>query len=182
MAWNPSPNPGGQNRRLIRETLAEWLTAQHILGLQRVWAAPQGPNRVDWEAAAVGTSEARCQAVIVVPRAREGRVAGTGPVNRGGKLARYDVELELYYLGALPGEWAAAVDDFERIVDALKDALRGPGRDLGRPDVVLQVGEWPEEDSISDEINDPTNIEGGTYITGTIFFTASQYLQQQTQE
>ena len=179
--WNPSPNPGGQNRRLMREALSGWIEAQHILGLQRVWESPRGYTRVDWEAVAVGVSEARCQGIVNIPRARESRVAGTGPVDRGGKAAHYDVELELHYLSAQPRDWPAAIVDFERIVDAIKDALRGPGRDLGRPDVVLQVGEWPATDSITDQVDDPIDIEGGTYITATIYFTASQYMQQQTQ-
>lgn len=179
MAWTPPPNPGGQNRDLIRTAVAEWCEAQHILGLQRVWAYPQGPDRVDWEAEAIGTSEARCQAVVNVPRVSESRIAGTGPTDPGGKTAHYDIELELHYLSALPDEWEAAARDFGRIVDAIKDALRARGRDLGRPDVILQAGEWPRENSISDDVDDPVNVDGGTYVTGTVYFTVSQYMQRQ---
>lgn len=179
MSWYPSPNPGGQNRRLVREAVAEWITAQHVGGLQRVWSAAQGPDRVDWEAVAVGTGDPRCQATVTIPRVSESRTAGTGPTNPGGKTAHYDVELELQYLSALPMEWADAIDDFDRIVDAVKDCVRARGRDLGRPDVILQAGEWPKDGSITDEVDEPVNIDGGIYITGTVYFTVSQYMQAQ---
>jgi hypothetical protein len=175
----PSPNPGGQNRKLVRTALAEWLTAQRIRGLQAVWAAVQGPDRVDWEAVAVGVSGPRCQALIRIPRATEAREALTGPGNFGGKMVHYETELELHYLSGLPDDWEAAQDDYDRIVDALKDCLRGAGRDLARPEVVLQVGEYPREASITDDHDDPIDSDGGIYITGTLSFTVSQYLQQQ---
>lgn len=179
MAWTPSPNPGGRNRELVAKALGEWIMAQHIGGLSAIQLVPIGPDRVDWEAEAIGTPGPRCQGIVLLPRASEDRVASTGPDNFGGKLAHYEVELELHYLSGEPKDWQAALFDFYRIVDALKDCLRGNGRDLARPDVILQVGEHPREQSISDEIDDPISAEGGIYITGTISFTVSQYMQQQ---
>lgn len=177
--WTPSPNPGGRNRELVSVALAEWMAAQHIGGLQAVQPTPRGPARVDWEEYAVGVGGPRCQVVLSIPRASEARVAGVGPTNAGGKLAHYEVTAEVYYLGGEPVNWQAAVFDFYRIVDALKDCLRGSGRDLQRPDVILQVGEWPREVSISDELDEPIDAEGGVYITGRLFFQVSQYMQQQ---
>lgn len=179
MTSTPSPNPGGRNRQLVATALSEWLMAQHIRGLNAVQPTPRGPDRVDWEEDAIGTGGPRCQAVISIPSARENREASTGPDNFGGKMAHYDIELELYYLGGEPVDWQAAQFDFWRIVDALKDCLRGNGRDLGRPEVILQAGEWPREDSITDEIDDPISGDGGIYITGTLSFIVSQYMQQQ---
>lgn len=177
--WSPSPNPGGRNRELVALALSEWFMAQHIMGLNVVQPVPIGPDRVDWEADAIGTDGPRCAGVINLPRVSEDRVASTGPDNFGGKMAHYSVDLELHYLSGEPDNWQAAQFDFWRIVDALKDCLRGNGRDTGRPDVVLQVGEYPREDSITDEIDEPVSGDGGIYITGTISFTASQYMQQQ---
>lgn len=176
--WTPSPNPGGRNRELVATALSEWIMGQHIGGLQAVQTTPRGPDRVDWEEYAVGEGGPRCQAVVLIPRTRESREAGSGPTGRGGKMAHYETELEIHYLGG-DLDWQAAVFDMWRIVDALKDCLRGNGRDMGRPDVILQVGEYPREDSITDEIDDPIDAEGGVYITGTISFTVSQYMQQQ---
>jgi hypothetical protein len=179
MAWIPSPNPGGRNRELIIRAVAEWIMAQHVLGLDAVQCTPRGTDRVDWEADAVGTSGPRCVGILLVPRVSEDRVAGTGPVNPGGKLAHYETELELHYLSGEPDDWEAATFDFYRIVDALKDCLRGSGRDANRPDVVLQLGEYPREGSITDDLDDPVSADGGIYCTGTVSFTVSQYMQAQ---
>jgi hypothetical protein len=179
MAWTPSPNPGGRNRELVATALGEWFMAQHIGGLQAVQLVPIGPDRVDWEAVAIGESGPRCQGIILIPSVTEERAASTGPDNFGGKLAHYETELELHYLSGNPDNWQAAVFDFWRIVDALKDCLRGAGRDIARPDVILQVGEYPREQSISDQIEDPISADGGIYITGTLSFIVSQYMQQQ---
>ncbi len=179
MAWNPSPNPGGRNRELIRTAVAEWVTAQRIQGISDVYRTPRGPDGVDWEAAASGTTGPRCIVVVRIPRVSEDRVAGTGPTNPGGKLAHYETELEIHYQGDDPDGWEAAVIDVDRVVDRLKDCLRGNGRDAGRPDVVLQMGEFPREGSISDEIDDPVSVDGGIYVTGAVSFTVSQYMQAQ---
>lgn len=177
--WHPSPNPGGRNRELVATALSEWFMAQHIGGLNAVQPVPIGPDRVAWEDEGNGTPGPRCQAVIVIPRASEDRVAGTGPDNFGGKMAHYSVELELYYLSGEPNNWREATFDCWRIVDALKDCLRGSGRDIARPDVVLQVGEFPREQSIEDEMDDPISVDGSILFTGMIKFTVSQYMQQQ---
>lgn len=179
MAWTPSPNPGGRNRELVATALAEWIMSQHIGGLQAVQLTPRGPARVDWEESALGTPGPRCQAIVTVPRVRWSRVALTGPNNFGGRMAHYDVELELHYLSGEPKDWQAATFDFWRIVDRLKDCLSAAGRDLARPDVILQAGEYPQEDAVTDEIDDPIDADGGIYITGMISFTVSQYMQQQ---
>lgn len=177
--WYPSPNPGGRNRELVATALGEWFMAQHIAGLNAVQPVPIGPDRVAWEDEAIGLPGPRCQAILLLPRVTEDRVAGVGPTNSGGKMAHYEAELELHYLSGEPDNWQTAQFDFWRIVDALKDCLRGSGRDAGRPDVILQVGEFPREQSVSDDLDDPISGEGGIYITGTISFTVSQYMQQQ---
>jgi hypothetical protein len=67
--------------------------------------------------------------------------------------------------------------DYDRIVDALIDSIRGVGRDLGEPELVLQVGEWPAAAGIIDEHEDPFETDGSAIErAGTISFTLSQYL------
>lgn len=177
--WYPAPNPGGRNRELVATAVGEWIMAQHIGGLDTVNLVPIGPDRVAWEEQAIGTSGPRCQAVVTIPRVSEDRAASTGPDNFGGKLAHYETELELHYLSGEPQDWQAATFDFWRVLDALRDCLRGAGRDLSRPDVILQVGEYPREGSITDSVDDPIEAFGSIYITGTLSFTVSQYMQQQ---
>lgn len=178
--WHPAPNPGGQHTKAVRQAVAQWVTAQAVPGVQKVWAAIQGPDRIDWEAEGLATSGPRCQIVVLVGRITEERVATTGPTNFGGKLRHYPIVLEIHFNSALPDEWEAAQDAYDAIVDRLKECASGPGRDLGRPDFILQAGEFPGEASMESDAEEPIDMDGGIYITGTVEFTVSQYLQQQT--
>lgn len=175
---HPSPNPGGQNRRLMRNALADWLAAQRIQGL-KVGASAPIPGRVRWEDwTPNGSAQFQAQTFATLPHTDEDRAAYTGPEDPGGKLAHYSVQLPLYHLGNLPDEAAASEDDYDRIVDAIKDCFRGYGRDLNRPDVILQVGEYPRTSSISDDHEEPILVNGGIYRTGVISLVVSQYMQR----
>jgi hypothetical protein len=141
-----SPNPGGQHRRLVRTTIAQWFTAQRIPGVDHVYrAAP--PAGADWyfENFRRGQADYSCLLAVVLPEDSDDFVAFTGPTSPGGFAIHYRVELHVRHRSWTPGEqdWADDEDDYDRIYDALKDCLRASGRDFGRPDVVLQAGVWP---------------------------------------
>jgi hypothetical protein len=122
-----------------------------------------------------------CQVVILIPNVSEGRGAWTGPDDPGGKQAHYDVELRVFHRAYELGdqEGMDAEDDHDRIIDALKDCVRGKGRDLGRPDVILTAGEYPKEANITSEHDDPWINAGVVERWSRIFFTVSQYMQRQ---
>lgn len=176
MSLPPSPNPGGQNRRLARNAIADWLTASTIPGLTAAASRPVG-EVIDW-GETPDRPDGAAQVFVVIPREREERVAGVGPTNRGGKMMHFDVELDLWHVWH-ENDAADSEDDYDRIVDAIKDALRGVGRDLGRPEVVLQIGEWPRETSIDGEHDEPVWSDGAILRHGTLSFVYSQYMQQQ---
>lgn len=168
-----SPNPGGQNRRLVRTAIANWFTAQHILGLDHVYRSK--PPEVTFTEYVTGTSQYRCQAYVKLPTDEEQRYVLTGPVLPTGKLIHYVAELEVwhrvYEISEL--DWADAEDDYDRIIDAVKDCLRGGGRQIGRPDVVFSVGEY--RTGIVTEHSEPELLDGGTaQRNGTIRFEVTQ--------
>lgn len=178
--WVPSPNPGGENRRLLRTTLQGWIEAQRIPGIERIYRTPVLSQK--YEFGLTGSTQYGCVVGIEVPRVVEGRTAYAGPDNPGGKDLRSSVVLNIKH-GAygLSGDedWERAQDDLDRIIDALKGALRGKGRDLGRPDVYTAVGEYPRESSIEDELFEPAvDVESGSREQyANINFTAIQYLE-----
>lgn len=176
--WYPSPNPGGQNRKLVRYAIAEWIEAQRIQGLDTVHRTDPGPDKIQWDDAALSTGDYHAQLTVALPSDDEDRLAYTGPTDPGGKLVHYSVELGLYHLGGEPDSWLESEDDYDRIVERLKDAVRGRGRDLGRPDVILQVGEYPRTSGISTDHEPAVAVAGagGIFRRGTIRFTVSQYL------
>lgn len=176
--WYPNPNPGGQTRRLVRTSIANWVDAQRIQNVDHVYRSSPAP---EWQfdqyphtglgfAALVG---------VAIPTDSEHREAYTGATDPGGKLYHASAELHV-------GHWTfdpdlaqdddASEDDYDRVIDALKDCLRGRGRDLGRPDVFLAVGEYPRIGGITSQ-NDPPLYDNGSVLrTGTIAFTASLYM------
>lgn len=170
-----SPNPGGQNRRLVRTAVANWLTAQHIQGLDHVYRSR--PPEVSFTEYVTGDSAYRCQAYVVIPEDAEQRLAFTGPVLPTGKLIHYRVQIEfwhrVYEISEL--DWDDAEDDYDRIIDSVKDALRAAGRQLGRPDVVLAAGENRAGIATRHEL--PELLDGGTsQRNGTVAFEVAQYI------
>lgn len=172
-----SPNPAGQHRRLMRNAVADWIRAHNIEGIAHVFAS----HRPEYNADEFPQDrEYECMVRVVLPTESESRAAQTGPLDRGGKDVHYQLELHLLHRGFNPDDWEGSEDDYDRIVEALKDALRGPGRDLGRPLAVFQVGEWPQEGGIVAAHDEPE--DGGATVDrhGVISCTISQYLQPST--
>lgn len=171
------PNPGGQNRRLVRTTIAQWITAQHIRGLDHVYRSE--PPEYLFEMYRTGSLDYSCLAAVCLTEDSEDRVAFTGPTSPGGLLVHYTAQLFIKHRSYTPGEldWADDEDDYDRIYDALKDCLRASGRALGRPDVILQAGEWPRVRGKTGRHDPPVLVEGGACDRwGTLSFTVSQYL------
>ncbi len=139
-------NPAGQHRRLVRTTIAQWFTAQRIPGVDHVYAAVP-PAGVEWPFDLYRRTQADYTTIlgVVLPEDSEDFEAFTGPTSPGGDIAHYSVQLHILHRSWTPGEqdWADDEDDYDRVYDACKDALRASGRALGRPDVVLQAGVWP---------------------------------------
>lgn len=165
-----SANPGGQHRRLIRHTLKNWIDAQSIPGITEV--CPGMRPEIDLD----GTADSFCIVRIELPSTSEGRAAFTGPGDPGGKMLHYDATLHVHHRGVGADQWEESEDDYDRIIDALKDSIRGRGRDLGRPDVVFQVGEYPEHGGVVDRHDEPVEDGGVVDRWGAISFTVSQYL------
>lgn len=172
--WNPSPNPGGNIGRLVRTVLADYLTAAQIPGLLKVWRsfvptfdlesmAPPGPYAV-----------VRMYLGEIV----EKREAFTGPTDPGGKTADCSVTLELCHrsAGVENADWEDAEDDHDRIVGAICDQLHAQGRDLGRPDVILQAADWPNERSLVIERGEPYAVNGIREQITTLAFIVSIYM------
>lgn len=167
-------NPGGQSRRLMRTALAQWLTAQRIQGLDHVYRSV--PPTTALELYRTGVSTYSCQAWIKLPTDKEERLVKTGPVLPTGKIVHYDVELEIWHRSYEPSEqdWADDEDDYDRIYEALKDCLRADGRTAGRPDVIVQIGEFG---GISGHHSEPETVEGGAVDrSGVLAFTVTQVI------
>jgi len=168
-------NPGGQHRRLIRTIIAQWFTAQRIIGLDHVYRSLPP----DWyfELYRRGQADYSCLAAVVIPTDSEDFTAFSGPTSPGGVTIHYPVELHIRHRSYTPGEqdWADDEDDYDRIYDALKDCLRASGRALGRPDVVLQAGVWPRQRGKVGRHTGPVMVAASAVDrAGVLMFTVTQ--------
>lgn len=174
----PSANPGGEHNWLVRTAVRDWIDAQSIPGLSRIFRTLSAAR--DWDEADVDDLGCMALASIHIPRDSESRAALTGPNDPGGKDITYDVELHVVHLS--PNDGNSGEEDaqrsYSRLLDRLKDAMRGAGRDLGRPEVILQAGDWPRDGGLQCRHNEPEHDEesGYTYRSGMLTFVVSQYL------
>lgn len=181
--WIPTPNPGGQNRRLLRNAAADWIEACHIPGVDAIHRSM--PPEIMWEhIARTGGVNYSCQLAIRSPRRTRERLTYTGPEAVDGVLYHADIELAVFHRSYLVGSWdfERDEDDYDRIIDALYDALSGTGRCLGRPDVFLAVGEYPRESGITDVHAEPAVALDGSAIDrwGVLALQASFYPSDQS--
>lgn len=177
----PLNNPAGQNRRAMRHYLVDWISAQRIRGLNLIYASRGAEIRFD--DAPGGSPDFAAMAKVMAFDASEDRAAMSGPVDAGAKIIHYAVTLQVVHRSYNPDDNQSdeGEDDYDRIIDAIKDSLRGVGRDLGRPDNVLQIGEYPRQRNIVDRSDRPILLDGGTtQRSGIISTTITQYLRPNT--
>lgn len=172
----PSANPGGEHNWLIRQAIKEWLDAQHISGIDTVHLTLRPVNDFPDSATSYETGCA-CYIFIDMADDYEDRETLVGPNNPGGKMIVYAVNLHVVHRGFDSDDWEGSQRDYNRVIDAVKDCLRARGRDLGRPDVVLQAADWPRSHNVVHQPSPPVGGDDGTVDReGVISFSVSQYL------
>lgn len=174
----PLPNPGGTTRRVVRDALRDTITSLRIPGVVLIYRSL--PPEWQFEEAVPMGARFAAAIAITVGRVVHIRRANTGPTDPGGKVANHECRLVIEHrgFGVEPSDWEDAEDDHDRIIGALIDALAAAGRDLGRPDVILQAADWPDE-SLSYDTGDPENVNGVRQQVTTMDFITSIYMQRQ---
>jgi hypothetical protein len=175
--WLPLPNPGGSTRMAVRSILQAHLIGAGIPGVSTVLRSL--PLTWDLEEMATGSLFSTGIA-IQVGRVVHRRRADTGPTDPGGKDASHECALVIVHrcYSPEPSDWADAEDDHDRIVGAIIDQLAANGRDLGRPDVILQAADWPDE-SLTYETGEPVWDNGVREQSTIMEFVVSIYMQRQ---
>lgn len=174
--WFPAPNPGGEHRKAMRTTIADWIMSKQILGLDEVLPTMRG--KIEFDQADGNDSAYACKIVVSLDSDVESFGAGTGPDDFGGAQITYAVTLSVYHRQHDGTDWDGGQDDYDRIIDRVKDCFRGRGMDLGRPDFVLSAGAWPEGEALRHDAEEPVQDEEGGPVDrwGTIRLSAIMYL------
>lgn len=161
------------SRAIVRQAIADWLNAVAIDGLDEVKA---GKVQVQAPQIRADGSPYRGLAYVLLGvhgANHEERIAMGGAYS-GVKQIDYAATLMLHQWSA-DNDWITAQLAFDDTIDAVKGRIREGGRTLGRPDDILQAGEWTV--GIDDQSTEPVALNGGTlYVVTEIYFQVTEVI------
>jgi secreted trypsin-like serine protease len=162
------------SRAQVRSNVAQWIADAAITNLNQVFASH--PKRINFEQNATAGQATRAAGMVFIAGETEERIA-VGGANSGWKRIDYDVEFQIY-CHSMQNYSQDAMDDFDAIIDAVKDRVRSGGHRLGQSDgsIIWQAGEGMKQISVT--YSEPkTNDGGATEIWAAVAFEVTQMIQ-----
>jgi hypothetical protein len=126
-------------RAQVRQTLYNFINPPQVDGINQVFTSL--PKRIDFQINALPSQQSRVAAVIFIESETETRVALGGfngadnGIHAGWKRIDYTVVIQLFQ-HSLARTSEEAMDDFDSVIDALKNRLRSD-HTLGDPSGIL---------------------------------------------
>ena len=169
------------SRRVVRENVAKWISEAQITTLNQVFTS--FPKRINFQVNSFPGQNSRAAAVVFIENEQESRLAigGVSPMTenfgegKGWKRVDYGVALQIFH-HSLQRDAENAMDDFDRLIDAVKDRLRAGQHTLGNENS-LEI--WQAaEGAIDVQYSEPLTNEGGATETwAAIRFTVTQMIE-----
>jgi hypothetical protein len=160
------------SRSQVRNAVGNWVAEAGIPNLNQIFVSH--PKRINFQANAAAGQLTRAAGLVFIADESDSRIANGGAYS-GWKRIDYTVQFQIFTHSMHP-HTQDAMDDFDAIIDAVKQKLREGGHRLGLEDgdVIWQAA----EPSISVIYGEPTTNEGGaTEIWAAITFTVTQMIQ-----
>jgi len=160
------------SRAEVRTAVGTWIAGAGIANLNQVFTS--FPKRINFEQNAAPGTATRAAGVVFIQSESESRVA-VGGANDGWKRIDYEVEFQVF-THSMRNYAQEAMDDFDAIIDGIKDRLREGGHRLGMPDgdTIWQAA----EPDISVVYGEPKTNDGGAVETWAgIAFTVTQMIR-----
>lgn len=168
------------SRKVVREKVAEWISTAQINTLNQVFTS--FPKRINFQVNSFPGQNSRAAAVVFIESEQESRLAigGVAPMTedygrgKGWKRVDYQIALQIFH-HSLQREAQDAMDDFDEVIDAVKDRLRAGQHTLGdeNPNEIWQAA----EPNIDVQYGEPiTNEQGSTETWAAIRFTVTQMI------
>jgi len=160
------------SRAQVRAAVGDWVAKSGIPNLNQVFTS--FPKRINFEQNAPVGSFTRAAGVVFIQGEMEERIAIGGAYN-GWKRIDYDVVFQVF-THSMQNRAQDAMDDFDAVIDGIKDKLRGGGHRLGLPDgsIIWQAA----EPGITVQYGEPkTNDGGAVELWAGIQFTVTQMIQ-----
>ena len=167
-------------RKIVREKVAEWISSAQINTLNQVFTS--FPKRINFQVDSFPGQNSRAAAVVFIENETENRIAigGVDPMTtnygagKGWKRVDYGIALQIFH-HSLQREAQDAMDDFDELIDAIKDRLRAGQHTLGdeNPNEIWQAA----EPNIDVQYGEPiTNDQGSTETWAAIRFIVTQMI------
>ena len=160
------------SRAQVRTAVGTWVAGGNVANLNQIFTS--FPKRINFQENAAAGTASRAAGVVFIQSESEDRVA-VGGANDGWKRIDYEVEFQIFF-HSLHNYAQDAMDDFDAIIDGVKDRLRAGGHRLGQSDgdVIWQAA----EPNISVVYGEPKTNEGGAVeIWAGIAFTVTQMIR-----
>jgi hypothetical protein len=160
------------SRQEVRNAVGNWIAQATIPNLNQVFTS--FPKRINFEQNAAPGQLTRAAGVVFIQAETEGRIA-VGGANDGWKRIDYAVEFQVF-THSMHAQAQNAMDDFDDIIDGIKDQLRAGGHRLGQTDgdVIWQAA----EPDISVTYGEPKTNDGGAVETWAgIAFNVTQMIR-----
>lgn len=160
------------SRQQVRQAVASWVGSESIPHLNQIFTSH--PKRINFQANSIAGELTRAAGVVFIRDESEIRIAVGGPYS-GWKRVDYTVDFQIF-THSMQNFAQDAMDDFDAIVDAVKNKLRSGGHRLGQTDgdVIWQAA----EPQITVTYGEPaTNDGGATEIWAAVEFTVTQMIQ-----
>jgi len=167
-------------RKVVREAVQSWIASAQINTLNQTFTS--FPKRIDFQTNSFPGQNSRAAAVVFIESEDEQRIAiggvGDMPVGEGFGIKRvdYSIALQIFH-HSLQRNAEDAMDDFDKLIDAVKTRLRQGQHTLGEtnPNLIWQAA----EPSISVQYGEPLTNEGGATETWcAIRFTVTEMIEQ----
>lgn len=168
------------SRRVVRDAVANWIGSAQITTLNQVFTS--FPKRINFQVNSFPGQNSRAAAVVFIENEQESRIAigGVGPMAEGGygkgwKRVDYGVALQVFH-HSLQRNSEDAMDDFDCLIDTIKDRLRAGQHTLGveNPNLIWQAA----EPGIDVQYGEPlTNDSGATETWAAIRFTVTEMIE-----
>lgn len=167
-------------RKIVREKVAEWISSAQITTLNQVFTS--FPKRINFQVNSFPGQNSRAAAVVFIENESESRIAigGVAPLTtnngegKGWKRVDYLIALQIFH-HSLQRNAEDAMDDFDQLIDDIKDRLRSGQHTLGddNPNEIWQAAEPAIDVQYSEPI---TNDSGATETWAAIRFTVTQMI------
>jgi hypothetical protein len=112
------------SRAQVRSQLSSFLQQATIEGLNQIFAS--FPNRIQFEKNAIPGQKSRAVAVVFIESENEERIA-LGGATSGKKRIDYQIAVQIYH-HSMWDDATKTMDDFDAVIDGVKDWLRSDHR------------------------------------------------------